>query len=176
MRIGTKKFSFLAASFVLPLALTCWTSAQSYTVTDLGTLGGPSSVGDAINSAGQVTGYSNTPPQFNPAHAFLYSNGTMQDLGTLGGLYSAGLGINDAGQVAGGSTLAGDSVSHAFLYSDGTMKDLGALSSGGSQAYAINNAGVVAVVDSPVLVAAGRMPDAIHRSSRLHRSFLNEVW
>ena len=47
----------------------------------LGTLGRASSAGSAINSAGQVTGYSLTAN--NVQHAFVYANHTMQDLNSL---------------------------------------------------------------------------------------------
>jgi probable HAF family extracellular repeat protein len=58
-------------------------------MTDLGTLGGPTSAGSgsagvAINDSGQVAGNSTTASG-GLTHAFLYSNGKMTDLGTLGG-------------------------------------------------------------------------------------------
>jgi len=72
-------------------------------MTDLGTLGGRTSVGFGINNAAHVTGAADT--RAITSHAFLYSNGQMVDLGTLGGDFSEGRGINDAGQVAGTSML-----------------------------------------------------------------------
>ena len=59
---------------------------SQYNVTDLGTLGGDSSDGYAINDSGQVAGFSDTSA--DEFHAFLYSDGVMQDLGTLGGPFS----------------------------------------------------------------------------------------
>jgi probable HAF family extracellular repeat protein len=52
------------------------------TLTDLGTLGGASSCGDAINVRGDVTGYADTA---SAAHAFLVTAATMTDLGTIAG-------------------------------------------------------------------------------------------
>jgi len=102
----------------------------AYHVTDLGTLGGTSSIGWGINASGQVTGQSYMTGDAE-IHAFLY-DGTMHDLGTLGGTNSYGYGINDSGQVTGQSyTTEG---AHAFLY-DGAMHDLGTL--GGSYSYGI---------------------------------------
>lgn len=49
----------------------------SYTVTDLGSLGG-SAAGICINESGQVIGASRTLS--NSTHAFLYSNGSMVDI------------------------------------------------------------------------------------------------
>ena len=103
-------------------------------VINLGTLGGPHSVGNSINNAGQITGYSS-------GHAFLYSNGQMSDIGSLGGGFSYGAGINDAGQVTGTSSTSTGAV-RAFLYSNGVMTDLGTLY-GGSYGTGINNAGQV---------------------------------
>lgn len=74
-------------------------AATLYAATDLGTLGGSSTVGYGINNAGQVTGFSQTAQ--GETHAFLYSKGQMTDLGTLGGNLSVGRGINDAGQITG---------------------------------------------------------------------------
>ena len=87
MRIMKMSVWAACAAFVLPFTLACWASAQTYTVTDLGTLGGALSAGVGINSAGQVTGISDasSDPAVTLRHAFLYSNGTMQDLGALGG-------------------------------------------------------------------------------------------
>ena len=84
---------------------------------DLGTLGGATSYGAAINNAGQVTGSADTAS--GASHAFLYTGGKMIDLGLLPGMASSeGLGLNGKGDVV------GTSGSHAFLFSNGIMEDL----------------------------------------------------
>src|SRR5690349_16790045 len=61
-----------------------------YSITDLGTLGGPSSGAQGINASGQVTGFSTFTIATGPSHAFRTSPGGRisdpgTDLGTLGG-------------------------------------------------------------------------------------------
>jgi probable HAF family extracellular repeat protein len=76
---------------------------QSYTVIDLGTLGGTFSFGGGVNEQGWVNGESSLPGD-QTQHAFLWRNGVIVDLGTLGGPNSAsGYTLNEAGLVAGGS-------------------------------------------------------------------------
>lgn len=145
--------------------------AQSYLVTDLGTLGGASSIGLGVNNSGQVTGHSNPDPSnANIYHAFLYSKGAMTDLGTFGGSDSEGTGINDAGQITGFALGPGDHLEHAFLYSNGTLSDLGSLTGaqGVSWGYGINSAGQVVGFstgsspqgyDEPVLFSGGTITD-----------------
>ena len=127
------------------LSLWGWVTAFSqttYTVTDLGTLGGLQSNAYGINTAGQVVGYSFLPDN-TTSHAFLWQNEVMTDLRTLGGTSSVATGINTAGKVVGYSATPAVS-SHAFLW-DSVMTDLGTL--GGilslSHAYGINTAGQV---------------------------------
>ncbi len=106
----------VALGFALAIPALC--PAASYTVTDLGSLGGLSggvaSQAYAVNNHGQVTGFAYLGTE---QHVFLY-DGTMHDLGP-----GIGRGINDAGQVTGSSDTA-DGTQHAFLY-DGMMHDLG---------------------------------------------------
>ena len=85
-----------------------------YTVTDLGTLGGPFSWATGINNRGWVDGFSTTPgenctpptPGCND-HAFSWRDGAMTDLGTFGGPNSGagfwGRRPNERGQIAGGA-------------------------------------------------------------------------
>ena len=120
--------------------------AVSYSIVDLGTLGGTSSYGWGINNNGQVAGYSYIAGS-NVSHAFIADGSGMTDLGTLGGTHSYGWGINDSGQVVGySSTVTGSNA--AFFYDGSSMLDLCMMtdcaSSGWSNftaAYGINNNG-----------------------------------
>jgi probable HAF family extracellular repeat protein len=110
--------------------------------TPMGTRGGPSSCGAAINDQAQVIGGSLTR---KPArgHAFFWQDGKMTDLGTLGGRRSGARAINERGQVVGSSTTASGR-EHAFLWQNGKMRDLGTLGGPSSIAFALNERGQVA--------------------------------
>ncbi len=119
--------------------------AQSYTITDLGTLRPGSARVHGINSLGQVVGASGHP-HGSDTHAFFWTRkGGIRDLGFLpGGDYSVALGINDAGQVVGTSNSANGI--HAFLWTnDAGLSPLPQLSDAdSSSAYAINQTGQIA--------------------------------
>jgi len=117
-------------------------SGDTYTITDLGTLGGSASGANDINAAGLVVGWANTSSD-SGTHAFLWQDGVMKDLGTLGGSWSGASGINVSGHVVGTADRT-DGASHAFVYQDGTMTDLGAIGARSSNAFAINGSGQIA--------------------------------
>jgi len=100
-------------------------AVPSFTITDLGTLGGNESNALGINNSGQIVGYSRT--NSNLDHAFLWDRGSMVDLGTLGGDTSRAADINDFGQIAGTSfrQIGPIHTPHAFLWENGAMTDLG---------------------------------------------------
>jgi probable HAF family extracellular repeat protein len=127
----------LAATAALPLA-----AQQAYELTDLGTLGGSTATGAAINSSGQVVGSSSTAGD-TTTHAFLYSGGTMSDLGTLGGASSGAAGINDSGAIVGSAATA-SGPTHATLWNGAAATDLDAGDTGSSSANGIDNVGEVA--------------------------------
>ena len=143
MSIRTIVVPVIASVFVL--ATVTLLAAPSYQVTDLGTLGGPTSSAAGINASGQVVGSADTSS--GERHAFLYSNGTMADLGTLGGVSSSAHGINASGQVVGYAfTPPYYETTRAFLYSNGTMTDLNSLIPTGwtlQSATAINDSGQI---------------------------------
>lgn len=117
-------------------------AAGGQTITDLGTLGGASSVAYGINASGSVVGRSDTRAGY--PHAFLWQGGTMTDLAPLSVLTSTATAINATGQVAGYASIT-DSAEHAFTWHAGLTTDLGTLPAGrGSYAAAINTAGQVA--------------------------------
>src|SRR5215467_7960060 len=131
-------------------------AATTYTITDLGSLGGGVTHGLAINASGQVTGDSVSsqlvqvpcPPQrygqpkkcfTHPDDAFEWSNGTMTDLGTLGGNFSQGVAINGSGEVVGSSAGKSPGPGGAFLSNGHGMHQL----STPAVAYGINDSGQI---------------------------------
>jgi probable HAF family extracellular repeat protein len=133
-------------------------STRGWQIHELGALGEPGSVAVAVDEAGQVVGWADTPRRGRYGmylhHAFLWQNGTMIDLGTLGGPNSEAVALNTAGQVVGVSDIGrkdkyGLYLRHAFLWQEGTMIDLGTFGGPNSEAHAINAAGqVVGEADS----------------------------
>lgn len=136
----------------IALALLCAASfsasAASYSVLDIGSLGGADVVATGLNNFGQVVGYATTAS--SQQHAFVTGHGGrgMVDIGTLGGTTSAAWAINDAGQIVGSASLAGNVSTHAFVSvgPNYQLKDLGTLGGRNSAAYGINNAGQIAGV------------------------------
>jgi probable HAF family extracellular repeat protein len=125
----------------------------SYTLTDLGSLGGGSGAAYGINDAGQVVGYATDSN--HRGRATLWDGGVSFDLGTLGGPESVANAINDQGQIVGFSDN-GAVPERAFLWQDGVMSDLGTLGGEDSQAFHINNAEqVVGVSDTPPGIGGG---------------------
>ena len=131
----------------------------TYTITDLGTLGGNFSEALGINNRGDVIGYSALtelmPPPFKSQlyHAFVYSDGQMQDIGilvkdVLRGSESYANAINDRGEVLLiALAIDGNGVQN-FLYQDGKVQDFDTLIGNPnptyrSMPYRLNNRGEV---------------------------------
>jgi probable HAF family extracellular repeat protein len=119
---------------------------------DVGSLGGPSTLATSVNAAGQVTGNSRLPIG-QDSHAFRTAAGQpikpADDLGSLGGPESIGRAINASGQVAGESVAHPTlNIRHAFrTTATGKVSDpgadLGTLGGTDSDAHGINASGQV---------------------------------
>ena len=126
------------------IALSCGLTAHAdlaplYQVTDLGTLGGNSSIAFGINDLGQIVGSAAIAGN-SAQHAFVYSNGTMTDLGALGGNYGIATAINNLGQVVGiGGNVGGPY--QAFVYSGRVMTPI--LTGLDATPYSINDSGQI---------------------------------
>jgi probable HAF family extracellular repeat protein len=112
------------------------------TMTDLGTLGGLDSEGNAINDLGEVVGTAGTP---NGTSAFTDQEGVMTAISS--GDPTA---INDSGEIAGGRPApvgnTGDVFEQAFTYQNGKTTVLGLLPGEGgvfTDASGINSSGEV---------------------------------
>lgn len=95
----------------------------TYSVIDLGTLGGSSSVALGVNDHGQVVGSADTSQGLR--HAYLWENGVMTDLGTLGfpTAQSEAWDINNHGVVV-GNVGTGDP-NKAFIWENGIQTEIG---------------------------------------------------
>jgi probable HAF family extracellular repeat protein len=99
----------LGAGCFIAVGANAAVNAQSWTLVDIGTLGGPGSYGAAVSDSGFVVGCADLAS--GVSHAFLY-DGAMHDLGPGGGDpngNSCALAVNDRG-VAAGRSSSGDLV------------------------------------------------------------------
>jgi len=142
------KAQFLAAFLLCAGMAQVYGSEILYTVTDLGTLGGPTSVANAISQNGIICGNAQLSPSRN--HPFVYQgSGSIHDLGLLdpvNGVVGDATSVNSQGQIVGFSDaqVPGDPF-HAFLYNEsGPLIDLGTLGGQQSLAYGINESGQIA--------------------------------
>ena len=125
----TQPARFFGLALLLLTTLGMASAHPRYNVIDLGTFGGTSSGGVAINPAGKT-------PAGRMPQAMWLSRIPVQRRGhdrprDLRGPLQRWSAINAAGQVTGRADTA-DGSYHAFLYSDGVMTDLGTL--GGASA------------------------------------------
>ena len=120
--------------------------AATYSITDLGSLGGGRTMPMGINNRGAVVGFSNTVEGLT--RGFLYTGGSLVDLGTLGGDESFAYRINDNGLIVGRAQDESGRF-HAFVtrLSGGaiTLSSLDARADGDfGAALGVNSAGDVA--------------------------------
>lgn len=117
------------------------------TNTDLGTLGGTSSVAFGVSADGSVV-VGHTFNSLGSDRAFKYDGSTMINLGTLGGDYSYGRGVSSDGSTAVGVSTTSGGDFHAFKYVGSTMSDLGTLGGNYSDAYGASSDGSIIVGES----------------------------
>ena len=139
-----KKHVVVLASLTVLSVFSLCQAELRYSIIDLGSLGGDTSIASGINDSGQIAGHSYITGN-SALHAFLYDGTSITDLGTLGGIVSRAYVVNDSGQIVGTSRFEESDISHAFLYDGTSMNDLGTL--GGrlsfSWAHGINDSGQV---------------------------------
>jgi len=149
----------LIAATAAPAAAT-----TTYTMTDLGNLGGGVSQGFGINASGEVVGRSYLNKvfffkcgrhtcRFTQNDPFSWIAGTMTDLGTFNAMtMSEATAVNSTGDVVGGSN------SDAFLVHNGKMTNLGP-----GEATGINGFGeIVGNSQGAFLISGGKrttLPD-----------------
>ena len=111
-----------------------------YTLADLGTLGGTSTMAAGLNDLGQTVGTATT--LFGYQHAFSTIGTGLVDL-TLNSSATQGqaTAVNNAGQIAGTQYIGGQT--YATIWNDGVASTVGGA---GSYAMAVNNTGEVAGV------------------------------
>jgi probable HAF family extracellular repeat protein len=129
-----KSIAVLFGWFSVCLLLPTLAFSQSYTVSDVGTLGGPSSWAYGVNDFGHVVGYACVDVDCNTLHAFEWSRTRgIRDLGTFmgGGSYSIATGINDFGQISGASDFSqpfeGNTYASLWGKHTTTLENLGSL-------------------------------------------------
>ncbi|TAH36901.1 MAG: hypothetical protein EYC70_07920 [Planctomycetota bacterium] len=145
------------------LLATALLAAQSYTITDLGTLGGGSNAFGG-SELGHACGQSYTSQGEQRA---VWSDGTaLVNLGTLpGGAFSMAYAVNESDVVVGASGIASGN-HHAFRWQAGVMEDIGTLPGGAlSLALDVNSNGEVAGWSS---VASGASHAFLYARGVLH--------
>ncbi len=142
--VGPRSGAIAALALMVMASLVAISSpvpAATYTVTDLGGLGGDNEgVAWRINNEGQIVGQALGSDGWS--RPFLWDSGVMVDLGTLGGSTGWAFDINDSGAVVGESEDSDGNV-RATLWESGRVVDLGTLGGAHSFARAITNEGAI---------------------------------
>ena len=117
-------------------------AATAYVAVPIGSLGGVSTYGTAINAGGIIVGWGDTDAS-GPLHrrAFAFHNGVLTNLGTLtGGTQSFAYAISDAGAAVGSSNAGGTPQLHAVIFNGGDITNLEPILGGTiSNAYGVND-------------------------------------
>jgi probable HAF family extracellular repeat protein len=131
----------------------------TYTVTEVGTLGGSQSRGYGLNNCGSVVGDS-FPTNSFASHPFLADGGQLIDMGTFGGQTGTAYDINASGEACGAADLS-NGITHPFVWTKNAGKaEIDISSIGGPSslgwAEAINDSGVVVgIINTTSLVELG---------------------
>jgi probable HAF family extracellular repeat protein len=171
---------FLVVTSLCAFSAPVWLAAQQpehqkprparYTITDLGSLGGPYSEATYVTNNGLVSGLATLPN--GTQHATLWYKALKLDLGTPGlegkksaGLNSTGFTVNEFAQVVGPTEISAqekdsenfcgfgsDLVCRAFLWQEGVMTALPTLGGKNGSAVSINRRGQIAgVAEEPTV-------------------------
>lgn len=147
---------------------------RRYTITDLGTLGGPFSIAYDLTNAGRVIGTAAVPDGYH--HPVYWENGVIHDVGTLGGPNAEAAGRSTGGQLAILSeTTAPDPLGENFCgfgtglvcaavtSSNGALTRLPTLGGTNAAAFQNNSAGtIVGVAEDGVADASCIPPQKTH--------------
>jgi uncharacterized membrane protein len=131
----------------------------TYTVTEVGTLGGPQSNANGMNNCGSVVGDS-LPANSLSNHPFYYDGSQPVDMGTFGGGSGTATAVNFSGEACGAADLS-NGTTHPFVWTKSGGKteiDISAIGGPFSSgwAYGINDSGVVVgIINTTSLVDVG---------------------
>ena len=121
----TRSIAILCAALTLPAISTLLADTHAFIwssdagMSDIGSLGGPTTIARAINDSGQVVGISDLADNMG-SHAFIWTEANgMVDLGTAGGSYSIAFDVNSSGAVTGTTSLA-SGIQVGFYWSEST--------------------------------------------------------
>lgn len=102
LSLGMAPWKPMLPAVLTPPSLVPPSPLPTYTLTDLGTLGGHHGDALAISDAGIVTGAANIAPRSTRGHAYAWQNETMRDLASdLPYVRSVGTGVSQSGQITG---------------------------------------------------------------------------
>ncbi len=114
--------TFLLLILAAVLSLSASVHAQTYSVTDLGSLNGAPTFATAINDNGVAAGFAQIDA--NTARAWVFDNNVLSELPGLGGADTRALAIGADGKVYGYATDAAG-LAHAVRWDAGVLTDLG---------------------------------------------------